>query len=72
MDSKTKLVNLKLFSILALSTVLFFSGCSTFSNYSYNEYQRGKADARRDIQADILAVETYGFGLTEMVVGVSC
>ncbi len=40
---------------------MLLTGCSTFSDYSYCDYQRGKADAKKDIQAEILAVETYGF-----------
>jgi hypothetical protein len=51
------------FTALLLSVVSLFSGCSTFSDYSYASYRQGKANALRDIEANILAVETYGFGM---------
>lgn len=53
------------FSALLLSGMFTFSGCATFSDYSHASYRQGKADAMRDINANILATEVYGFGASK-------
>jgi len=52
----------KMTSALLLLGIFLFTGCSTVPDYSYSSYRQGKADAQRDINANILAIEVYGFG----------
>lgn len=59
---RTKEAALKLISTFMLLTGLLLTGCSTFPDYSYDDYRRGKIDAQRDIQANQMITEIYGFG----------
>lgn len=65
MDKRSQPIALKLLVAFTLLTALLLNGCSTVSDYSYSEYRRGKADAQKDIQANRLITEVYGFGASK-------
>jgi len=65
MTKKGKAIVPKMISAFLLLSIFMLSGCSSFPDYSYSSYRQGKADAMRDINANILATEVYGFGASK-------